>query len=71
MVASSEDQIEVVKVLMETRADPFLRNKDVINFQFFHLFHVCKIKQQEIWPENGIIIMLKDFWRNMREILKD
>jgi len=29
MKASIENQIEVAKVLMEARADPFARNKDV------------------------------------------
>jgi len=34
-------------------------------------FHICRVKQQEIWQETMVILILKDFWRNMREILKD
>jgi len=34
-------------------------------------FHICRGKQQEIWQEKRVILILKDFWRNMREILKD
>jgi len=57
---------------MEARADPFLRNKEVISISSSSIsFHVFRVKQQEIWQEKGIILILKDFWRNMREILKD
>ena len=34
-------------------------------------FHDCREKQQEIGQEKMVILILKDFWRNMREILKD
>ena len=34
-------------------------------------FHVCRVSQQEIMQEKVVILILKDFWRNMREILKD
>jgi len=38
MQASTKNEIEVAKVLMEARADPFLRDNEVIYFQFFHYF---------------------------------
>jgi len=34
-------------------------------------FHFYRVKQQEIWQEKVVILVLKDYWRNMREILKD
>jgi len=34
-------------------------------------FHICRVKQQEIMQEKGVILILKDCWRIMREILKD
>jgi len=72
MNASRFNQIDAAKMLMEARADPFLRNKDVRSISSsFIPFHVCRVKQQEIWPEKGVILILKDYWRNMREILKD
>jgi len=72
MKASYENQIEVAKVLMEARADPFLRDREVRAISSsFNSFHVCRVKQQEILQENLIILILKDCWRNMREILKD
>ena len=64
--------MENAKVLMEAGADPFLRDKDVRSISSdFISFHVCRVKQQDIWQEKRIILMLKDFWRNMKEILKD
>jgi len=42
----------------------------VLHFLSFP-FHVCRAKQQEIWQEKRIILILKDYWRIMREILKD
>ena len=72
MFASFENQIEVVKMLMEARANPFLKDNDVRSISSsFILFHVCRVKQQEIRPEKGVILILKDCWRSMREILKD
>jgi len=72
MRASDNNQIEVAKVLMEARADPFLRDKDVRSISSsFIPFHNCRVKQQEIWQEKRIILILKDCWRIMREILKD
>jgi len=73
MNASENNQIEVVKVLMEARADPFLRNSQVrsISSSFIIPFHNCRVKQQEIGQEKGVILILKYSWRNMREILKD
>jgi len=58
---------------MEVGADPFLRDNQVITFQWFisFPFHVCRVKQQEIMQEEGVFLILKDYWRNMREILKD
>jgi len=51
MKASFENRIDIAKVLMEDRADPFLRDKDVRSiFSSFISFHVCRVKQQEIWP---------------------
>ena len=38
----------------------------------FHIpFHACRVKQQEILQEKRVILILKDCWRIMREILKD
>jgi len=72
MRASRYNEIEVAKMLMEARADPFLRNKYVRSVSsFFIHFHICRVKQQEIMQEKGVILILKDSWRNMREILKD
>jgi len=72
MYASYNNKKEVSKVLMEARADPFLRHKDVRSISSsFIPFHVCRVKQQEIMQENRVILILKDSWRNMREILKD
>jgi len=45
MIASIFNQIEVVKVLMEAGADPFLRDKDVRSISSsFISFHVCRVK---------------------------
>jgi len=72
MRASDENRIEVAKMLMEAGADPFLRNRDVRSISSsFISFHNCRVKQQEIGPEKRVILILKDYWRNMREILKD
>ena len=72
MLASYFNQIDVAKVLMEARADPFLRDDDVRSIDScFIPFHVCRVKQQEIGPDKRGILILKDYWRNMREILKD
>jgi len=71
-VRNNHTSIENVKVLMEARANPFLRNRKVRSISSsFIPFHVCRVKQQEIWQEKMVILILKDFWRNMREILKD
>jgi len=72
MQASSKNQIDVAKVLMEVRADPFLRNKDVRSISSSSIsFSCCRVEQQENWQEKRAILILKDCWRNMREILKD
>jgi len=72
MAASFYNQIDVVKVLMEARADPFMRNKKVRSISSsFISFHICRVGQQEIWQVKGVILILKDCWRNMREILRD
>ena len=34
-------------------------------------FYTCRVKQQEIWQERRRIMILKECWRIMREILKD
>ena len=69
MQASRQNQKEVAKVLMEARADPFLRNEDVRSISILLFpFHVFRVKQQEIWLENRVILILKDCWRIMREI---
>jgi len=34
-------------------------------------FHICRVKQQEIMQEEMVILILKEYWRIMREILKD
>jgi len=34
-------------------------------------FYDCRVKQQEILQEKMVILILKDCWRIMREILKD
>jgi len=52
MQASYFNQIEVAKVLMEARADPFLRDSDVRSIpSSFISFHICRVKQQEIMQE--------------------
>jgi len=57
---------------MEARADPFLRNKDVRSISVLSFsFHNCRVEQQEIMQEEGVILILKGYWRIMREILKD
>jgi len=57
---------------MEARADPFLRNNEVGSISSsFIPFHICRVKQQEIMQEKRVILILKESWRNMREILKD
>jgi len=57
---------------MEARADPFLRDNMVRSISSFSFpFHVCRVKQQEIGQEKMVILILKDYWRIMREILKD
>jgi len=72
MTASDKNQIEVSKVLMEARVDPFLRNKWVRSIPVLSFsFHVCRVKQQEIGQEKRVILILKDYWESMREILKD
>jgi len=72
MKPSFHNQIDAVKMLMEARADPFLRDREVRSISsFFISFHVCRVKQQVIMQEKGVILILKDCWRNMREILKD
>ena len=72
MWASIEDRIENAKMLMEARADPFLRDNQVRSISScFISFHVFRVKQQEIWQAKGFIFILKDCWRNMRGILKD
>jgi len=72
MRASEYNQIENAKVLMEARADPFLRDFKVRSISNSSIpFHGCRVKKQEIWQEKGVTIILKDCWRNMREILKD
>jgi len=72
MKASNNNQIKVAKMLMEARADPFLRNIDVRSISSCSIsFHVCRVKQQEIGQEKNGILILKDYWRSMREILKD
>jgi len=48
MVASRYNKKEVAKVLMEARADPFLRNIHVRSISSSFSFHICRIKQQEI-----------------------
>jgi len=72
MIASFSNKNEVAKVLMEARADPFLRNKYYVRSMSASSisFHICRVKQQEIRQENRVILILKDCWRNMREILK-
>ena len=72
MVASRNNQIEVAKVLMEARADPFLKDSNVRSIPIVSfLFHICRVKQQEIGQDNMVILILKESWRIMREILKD
>jgi len=67
------DEKDVAKVLMEARADPFLRDEVRSISSYFHYFsfHTCRVKQQEILQEKMVILILKDYWRIMREILKD
>jgi len=72
MFASRENKIEVAKVLMGARADPFLRDIKVGSISSSsNPFHTCRVKQQEIGPEKRVILILKEYWRIMREILKD
>ena len=61
-MASDNNQIDVAKVLMEARANPFLRDKEVRSISsLFIPFHGCRVKQQEIMQEIRIILILKDF----------
>jgi len=72
MLASVNNQIEVAKVLMEARADPFLRDNNVRSISSFSItFHVGRVTQRKIRQENGVILILKDGWTIMKEILKD
>jgi len=72
MLASFVNYKQVAKVLMEARADPFLRDRNVRSISSFSIsFHVCRVKQQEIMQEKRVVLILKDCWRLMREILKD
>jgi len=72
MYASIANQIVVVKVLMEARADPFLTDKWVRSISSsFISFHVYRVKQQEIRQETMVLLILKNYWRNMRGISKD
>ena len=53
MKASAYNKIEFVKVLMEARADPFLRDNEVRSISSYLCpFHDCRVKQQEIGQEN-------------------
>jgi len=56
-------KLELIHSWEIVRWDQFL----VLSFPF----HICRVKQQEIGLEERKIIILKDCWRNMREILKD
>jgi len=72
MIALEKIQIDVAKVLMEARAHPFFSNSEVRSISSsFIPFYVYRVKQQEIWQEKRVILILKDYWRIMRGILKD
>jgi len=68
MRASRNNQIEVAKMLMKARADPFLRDNRVRSISSSSItFHDCRVKQQEIMQEKRVILILKDSWRIMRK----
>jgi len=72
MRASFGNQIENAKMLMEAGANPFLTNKLVRLISSSSIsFHICRVKQQEMLQEKRVILILKDSWRHMREILRD